>query len=163
MSDPATIATLIGSIVSVFGSYIGYKTAVDTAKAKGEPAPAKSDEVAKGEEAAKVIETGIQQHGQPADKSTLDLFQQHPTRFASALQEMLVELAQNQPAFLAELQKLSQQDGIQPGVQGTATVQDSAKVYGTVAGVVQGSVTGGTFTFGKDDGDDESQTKKKGS
>jgi hypothetical protein len=154
MADPSIIATLVGGIVSAFTAYVGYRTSVDTAKAKGEPAPEKSKEATAGEQAAQVVETGIQTYGQQDAQTALAGFQHNPQLFAPVLQQVLVQIAERSPAFLAQLQGLTQQAGIQPAVHGTVNVSGHGRTYGVTAGVITGSVTGSPISI-NEDGDDE--------
>jgi hypothetical protein len=155
MADPITIGVaVITGLVGAYKAYTEYKAAVVKAQSEQKAAPAKTDEAAKGEQVAQVVETGIQKYGDADEQADLANFERNPERYRESLVRVLSDVAAREPAFAGQLQTVAQQANIQTGgVQGTATVRDNARVYGTVAGVNTGTISG-TYNTG-DDKDDK--------
>lgn len=154
MTEPITIAAVITGIVGAFKAYTEYKAVEVKAEAERKPAPAKSDEAAKGEQAAPIIKAAVTQHGDADEQADLANFERNPTRYADGLVKVLSDIATREPAFAGQLQTLAQQANIQTGgVQGNVNVSGQGKVYGTAAGVVTGTVSG-TYNIGRDEDDD---------
>jgi hypothetical protein len=149
MPEPIITTAIITGLVSVFKAYTEYKAAV----AKQEAPPAKSEEVVKGEQAAPIITTGIAQHGDAKEQTTLQLFEDDPETYEEAMRRVLERVANRSQPFAQELRTLAQQSNIQTGgVQGTVNVSDQGKVYGTATGVNTGTISG-TYTFNDHDED----------
>jgi hypothetical protein len=151
MAEPFTAAAFITGIVGAFKAYVDYRSAVDSAKVKQQPAPAKPEAAAKGEQAAPLVKAGVEQHGNEDERADLANFERNPDRYAEGFVRALTDIAAREPAFAQQLQTLAQQANIQTGgVQGSVNVTGQGKVYGTAAGVITGTVTG-NYTLGKDD------------
>ena len=139
---PITIGiAVITGLVGAYKAYTEYKAAVAKAQAEQQAAPAKTEEVAKGEKVAQVIETGIQKYGKPEEQTALAGYQQSPQLFAPVLTKVLTDIAARQPAFATQHQTLAPQANIQTGgVQGNANVSGEGKVD-QAAGVNIGMMT----------------------
>src|SRR6266540_3881908 len=147
-----TIATaVITGLVGAYKAYTDYKAAVAKAKAEQQAAPAKTEEAAKGEQVAGVVESGIQKHGKPEEQTALAGYQQSPQLFEPVLSNVLTDIAAREPAFAQQLQTLAQQANIQTGgIKGEVKVSGEGKVYGTATGVNTGTISG-TYNFGEDE------------
>lgn len=152
MAEPVTIATaVITGLVGAYKAYADYKAATAKAEEKGEPKPAKSEEAAKGEQAAPIIKAGVAQHGDADEQADLANFERNPARYEAAMAKVLADIAARKPAFAGQLQTIANEAKIQTGgVHGEVTARDNAKIQGQVAGVVEGTMSG-TFTFNEDD------------
>ena len=159
MAEPITVAgVVITGLVGAYKAYTEYKAAVGKAKEQGAPEPPKSEQAAKGEQAAPIIKAGVAAHGEPKDVKVVENFEEDAETYQEALHKALERVAARSQPFAQQLQTLAQQANIQTGgVQGSATVSGQGKVYGTVAGVVTGSVTG---TYNVTDEEDEQQKGK---
>jgi len=151
-----TIATaVITGLVGAYKAYTEYKAAVVKAQAEQKAAPAKTEEAAKGEQVATVVETGIQQYGKPEEQTALAGYQQSPQLFEPVLTKVLADVAAREPAFAGQLQTVAQQANIQTGgIKGEVNVSGQGKIYGTAAGVNTGTISG-TYNFGDEDKDEK--------
>jgi len=151
MADPITIGVaVITGLVGAYKAYTEYKAAVVKAQAEQQVAPAKSGEVAKGEQVATVVETGIQKYGKPEEQTALAGYQQSPQLFEPVLSKVLSDIAVREPAFAQQIQTVAQQANIQTGgVQGSVNVSGQGNIHGTVAGVNTGTITG-IYNLGND-------------
>jgi hypothetical protein len=154
MAEPITIGVaVITGLVGAYKAYTEYKAAVVKAQAEQKPEPDKSEEAAKGQQVADIVKAGVEQHGNEDERTDLANFERNPQRYQDGLVTVLRDIADREPAFAGQLQTLAQQANIQTGgIQGTATASDQARVYGTVAGVNTGTISG---TYNVDDEDDE--------
>ena len=152
MAEPITLAAaVITGLVGAYKAYTEYKAATFKATEAKAPPPAKSDDAAKGEQAAPIIKVGVAQHGEPKDVRVVESFEDDPETYEEALQKTLARLAERSQPFAQQLQSLAQQANIQTGgVRGNVNISGQGKVYGTAAGVVTGTVTG-TYTFNEED------------
>jgi hypothetical protein len=149
MADPISLGVIITGLVGAYKAYADYKAAVVKAQAEQQPAPAKSEDVTKGEQVAPIIKAGVEQHGDAKDRRALDNFEDDPDTYQEALQKVLTRLAAHAPPFAQQLQTLAQQANLQTGgVQGSVTV--TGKVIGTVTGVNTGTISG-SYTINDDD------------
>ena len=147
MAETIIATAVITGLVNAFKAYTEYKAAV----AKQEAPPAKSEEVAKGEQAAPIIKTGIEQHGDAKEQTTLQLFEDDPETYEEAMRRVLERVANRSEPFAQQLRTVAQQANIQTGgVQGTVNVSGQGKVYGPTAGVNEGDMNG-TYTFNDHD------------
>lgn len=113
MIDPTPFIT---GLVGVFSAYTTYKAAVAKAEAEQTTPLAKSDDAAKGEQAAPLIKAAVQQHGDDKDRNALIQFEADPDDYRSVLEAKLIRLAERNPAFAQQLQMLAQNANIvQPG------------------------------------------------
>jgi hypothetical protein len=151
MAEPITIGiAVITGLVGAYKAYAEYKAAVVKAQAEQKAAPAKTEDVAKGEQVAQVVETGIQTYGKPEEQTALAGYQQSPQLFESALSKVLADVAAREPAFAQQLQTVAQQANIQTGgVHGEVNVSGAGKVD-QAAGVNTGTMS---YQAGKDDKD----------
>ena len=151
MADPITLGVaVITGLVGAYKAYTEYKAAVAKAKADLQAAPTKTEEAAKGEQVAEVVESGIQKHGKPEEQTALAGYQQNPQLFEPVLSKVLSDIADRSPAFAQQLQTLAQQANIQTGgVQGNVNVSGEGNVD-QAAGVNTGTMT---YHAGKDDKD----------
>jgi hypothetical protein len=141
MADPVTIAAVITGLVGAYKAYTEYKAATAKATEKKEAAPEQSKEAKQGEAVAQPIKAAVAQHGTDKDAKAVENFEDDPDTYREALQKVLTRLAENNPAFAAQLQALAQQHSVAPGsVAGTVNVSDSAKVD-QAAGVNTGTMT----------------------
>jgi Tfp pilus assembly protein FimV len=131
-------ATIITALVGLYTAYTTYKVGMAQAEAQGKPAPTKTEDVQKGEQVAQVVETGIQQHGNAEEQSTLPLYQANPARFESIMQDMMRDLARREPAFNQQLQDVAKQTNVAQ----TGGVRGEAHVHGTNSGINIGANTG---------------------
>jgi len=140
-------ATVITALVGLYTAYTTYKAGVAQAQAQGQPAPTKTDKAQQGEQVAQVIETGIQQYGGGDAQAALTGFTQNPQMFASVLEQALANLAQREPTFAQQLQRVAEQTNVAQagGVHGTATV--SGTNYGQNIGVNTGTMNQSTQTI----------------
>jgi len=152
MADPITIGVaVITGLVGAYKAYTEYKAAVLKAKAEQQAPPTKTEEAAKGEQVAQVVETGIQQYGKPEEQTALAGYQQSPQLFEPVLSKVLTDIAAREPAFASQLQTVAQQANIQTGgVQGSVNVSGQGKIYGPATGVNQGDIT---YTYNPADDD----------
>lgn len=149
MADPVTLGVIITGLVGAYKAYADYKAAVVKAQAEQKPAPAKDAEVAKGEQVAQVVETGIQKYGRPEEQTALAGYQQSPQLFEPVLSKVLADVAAREPAFAGQLQTVAQQAQIQTGgVQGS--VNNSGTIKGNAVGVNTGTISS-SFTFSEGD------------
>jgi hypothetical protein len=132
---------IITGLVGAYKAYADYKAAIVKAEEKRESAPAKSTEVAKGEQAAPLVTAAVQQHGDVKAQQTLTLFEDDPDTYQEALRKVLARLAEHNPAFAQQLQTVAQQANIQTGgVHGQVNVSGDGKVD-QAAGVNTGTMT----------------------
>ena len=152
MADPITIGVaVITGLVGAYKAYTEYKAAVVKAQAEQKAIPAKTEEVAKGEQVAQVVETGIQTYGKPEEQTALAGYQQSPQLFEPVLTKVLADVAAREPAFAGQLQIVAQQANIQTGgIQGAVNVSGEGKIYGTAVGTNTGTISG-TYNIGDDD------------
>jgi hypothetical protein len=155
MADPITIGVaVITGLVGAYKAYTEYKAAVVTAQAEQQAAPTKTEEAAKGEKVATVVETGIQKYGDADERADLANFERNPERYRDGLARVLADVAAREPAFASQLQTVAQQANIQTGgVQGSVNISGQGKVYGTAAGTNTGTISG-TYNIGDDDKDE---------
>ncbi len=151
MADPITIGiAVITGLVSAYKAYTEYRAAV--AKTGTAAAPAKTEEVTKGEQVATVVETGIQKYGKPEEQTALAGYQQSPQLFEPVLSKVLSDIAAREPDFAGQLQTVAQQANIQTGgVQGSVNVSGQGKISGIAGGVITGNVTYHARDDDKDD------------
>lgn len=151
MADPVTLGVIITGLVSAYTAYTTYKAAVVKAEAEQKPAPPKTEEVTKGEQAAPIIKAGVAQHGEAKDQKALASFEEDPETYQEALQKVLERIATRSQPFAQQLQTLAQQANIQTGgVQGSVNVSGQGRVIGTATGVNAGTITG-NYTARPDD------------
>jgi Tfp pilus assembly protein FimV len=131
-------ATVITALVGLYTAYTTYKVGMAQAEAQGKPAPTKTEDVQKGEQVAQVVETGIQQHGNAEEQSTLPLYQANPARFENIMQDMVRDLAQREPAFNQQLQDVAKQTNVAQ----TGGIHGSSVVHGDNPGISVGVSTG---------------------
>jgi hypothetical protein len=143
MADPITIGVaVITGLVGAYKAYTEYKAAVVTAQAAQQAAPAKTEDVAKGEQVAQVVETGIQKYGNEDERADLANFARNPERYREGLAHVLSDIAKREAAFAGQLQTVAQQANIQTGgVQGSVNVSGEGKIYGPATGVNEGDIT----------------------
>jgi hypothetical protein len=150
MADPVTLGVIITGLVGAYKAYTEYKVAVAKAKIDQQAAPAKTEEAAKGEQVAQVVESGIQKYGKPEEQTALAGYQQSPQLFEPVLSKVLTDIATREPAFAQQIQTLAQQANIQTGgVQGSVNVSGQGKVD-QAAGVNTGTMTYHTRDDDKD-------------
>ena len=152
MAEPITIATaVITGLVGAYKAYTEYRAAVAKAEAEKAPPPAKSQEAAKGEQAAPIIKAGVAQHGEAKDQKALEHFEEDPETYQEALQKVLERVAARSQPFAEQLQTLARQAGIQTGgVQGSVNVSDEGEIIGPATGVNEGTINV-TYTLRPDD------------
>lgn len=140
MADPVTLGVIITGLVGAYKAYTEYKAAVVKAEAERAAPPAKSDQAAKGEQAAPLVKAAVQQHGDPKAQQTLALFEDEPETYDEALRKVLARLAERSPAFAQQLQTLAQQANIQTGgIKGAVNV--SGGKVDQAAGINTGTMT----------------------
>jgi hypothetical protein len=156
MAEPITIGVaVITGLVGAYKAYTEYKAAVVKVQAEQQAAPAKIEEVAKGEQVAQVVETGIEQHGNADERADLANFERNPERYREGLARVLSDVAAREPAFAQQLQTVAQQANIQTGgVQGSVNVSGQGKIYGAAVGTNTGTISG-TYTIDDDDKDEQ--------
>jgi hypothetical protein len=150
MADPISIAVITG-LVALMTGYMKYRADMKQAEQKGAAAPAKTEEVTKGETALAQVKQGVAQHGDEKDQNALAQFETDPDDYRDVFEKKLARLAERSPAFAQQLQTVAQQANIQTGgVQGSVNVSGEGKVYGPVVGANTGTISG-TYTLGKKD------------
>lgn len=141
MADPVTLGVIITGLVGAYKAYAEYKAAVVKADTEQKPAPAKTEEATKGEQAAPLVKAAVQQHGDAKELRALESFEDDPELYKGALKTMLTRLAGRSSAFAAQLQTAAQQANIQTGgVQGSVNVSGQGKVD-QAAGVNTGTMS----------------------
>lgn len=108
-----------------------------------------------------VVQAGIDEHGGEREQKALANFTADPETYEGALVKVMTQLAERSPAFLAQLQALSQQASIQPGVQGSVNVSGHGRIYGVAGGVITGDVTGSPISINEDDDDERPARTRK--
>jgi hypothetical protein len=130
---------MITTLVSLYSTYIVYKTRVAQNQEKGINAPIMTPEIEKGERVAQIVETGIAQYGHEDEKTALGEFEQNPQMFAKVLEQALQRMAQREAAFAERIQRLAEQINVTGGIHGTATIKGDNT--GVNIGVNTGSVS----------------------
>jgi hypothetical protein len=142
VTDAITISAVITGLVTALTAYMKYRVDMKQAEQKGASAPAKTEEVAKGERAMEVVKAGIEQHGNEDEHADLANFERNPKRYQDGLARVLTDIAARKPAFAQQLQTLAQHANIQTGgAHGNVNVSGEGKIYGPASGVNTGSIT----------------------
>jgi hypothetical protein len=133
-------ATVITALVGLYTAYTTYKVGMAQAEAQGTPAPTKTEDVQKGEQVAQVVEAGMKEHGDKREQRALEDFQEDPEWYQDNLQRALAVVAERNPTFAQQLQRVAEQTNVAQtgGVHGTAEVK--GENYGQNIGANTGSV-----------------------
>jgi hypothetical protein len=102
--------TVITGLVTLMGKWLNYEKR--KLAQEGQSVPQPDEETKKGEEVAQVIEAGIQQHGGIDEQTALAGFRQNPEMFASVLEQAMKNLAQREPTFAQQLQRMAERINI---------------------------------------------------
>jgi hypothetical protein len=142
MADPVTIAALDG-LVTLMGKWLHYDIEKRKLEQEGKSRQQPDAEARKGEQVAQVVETGIQQHGDEREQTALRGFQQDPQMFASVLEQAMKNLAEREPAFAQQLQRVAEQTNVaqRGGTHGSSVVHGDNP--GISVGVSTGTITQG--------------------
>lgn len=139
MSEP--ISAVITGLVGALSAYMTYKVGIAQAQQKNMSVPAVTEQVNRGEEAHRVIETGFQKYGTDAERITLNGYYQDPGLYAEMLAKVLERIASRQPEFTRQLYSIA--------ARTTPThiaSNHSGGIHGDVSGIaVTGVVHGSTF------------------
>jgi hypothetical protein len=131
-------ATVITALVGLYTAYTTYKVGMAQAEAQGKPAPTKTEDVQKGEQVAQVVEAGMKEHGDKREQRALEDFQDDPEWYQDNLQRALAVLAERNPTFAQQLQRVAEQTNVAQ----TGGIHGSSVVHGDNPGISVGVSTG---------------------
>ncbi len=137
----------IGSITSLFTSFVSYRISKEQARQQALPVPAAAPEVAQGEQIYALIQQSAKL--QPAAQGLLQAFEASPSHYLLSGLEQLLRERLDDPDFRAELLKLVPQQpaaDVQVNFGSDNQFHGSNVAVGNKGSVVQGatSITGGT-------------------
>jgi len=139
--EPVTAGAAIGALVTLMGKWLNYDIEKRKLEQQGRPAPQPDAEAQKGQQVAQVVEQGITQYGNEDEQADLESFTRKPERYADMMQRVLRDLAQRNPTFAQQLQRVAEQTNVAQtgGVRGTANVHGDN--YGQSTGVNTGTMS----------------------
>jgi hypothetical protein len=105
-------STVITGLVSLMTAYMKYRVEKAKIEQEGKSAPSPSDEAQKGEQVATVVETGVQQYSYVNEMQALAEFQHNPQMSGKELEQVIRNLAQREPAFTQQLQRVFEQTSL---------------------------------------------------